>query len=235
MPLVSSDGQPSGRGGSTALTTRSRRSSLRSQRLVVDRDMVEAPQGVTTGGSDEEKVDGALGDDVYYVEMIKGHRFGENGKLEFQVKWKDYEEKDDVTWEPEGNLTAFDGDILKEYFAAIGGRPKEPGRMAGTKRCAQTTNDTSGIRPKRSRRSKAHITDDTSLATTKKWSPPLGSWEDEVENIDGGEEDDNKKLIIHVIWKNGRETKHDAQVIYKKCPQKMLQFYEARIKIVKNE
>ena len=119
------------------------------------------------------------------------------------------------------SLREFDDDILKEYFAAIGGRPKEPGGMAGTKRRAQTSKDDFGTTPKLLRRSEAQVTDESLPATTEKWKPPLGSWEDEVEKIDGGEKDDNEKLIIHIIWKNGRETKHDAPVIYKKCPQKV--------------
>ena len=116
-------------------------------------------------------------------------------------------------------MREFDDDILKEYFAAIGGRPKEPGRMAGTKRRVPTSKHDPDTTPKRLRRSKAHVTDESLLATTEKWKPPSGSWEDEVEKIDGGEEDDNGKLIIRLIWKNGREAKHDAQVVYKKCPQ----------------
>ncbi|KAJ3454889.1 hypothetical protein MRS44_013489 [Fusarium solani] len=106
--------------------------------------------------------------------------------------------------------------ILNEYFDSIGGRPKP-----NTKRRAETSKDDSGTTHKRLRRTEAQVTDESLLATTEKWKPPLGSWEDEVEKIDGGEEDDNGKLIIYIIWKNGQETKHDAPVIYKKCPQKV--------------
>ncbi|KAI8648272.1 Chromo domain-containing protein [Fusarium keratoplasticum] len=181
----------------------------------------------------------------YIVETIKSHEFRKNltsyqGSLVFQVKWKGFESETDLTWEPEKNLTASGDTILKEYFDSIGGRPKpktyqESGKAANTKRRAETSKDNSSTTHKRLRRTKAQVTDESLLATTEKWKPPLGSWEDEVEKIDGGEEDDNGKLIIYIIWKNGQETKHGAPVIYKKCPQKMLQFYEARIKIVKNE
>jgi chromobox protein 1 len=71
------------------------------------------------------------------------------------------------------------------------------------------------------RQNKAHVTDETLLATAKKWSPPSGSWEDEIEMIDACEEDDNGKLIVYLIWKNGQKTKHDTKIIYKKCPQKV--------------
>ncbi|KAI8710901.1 Chromo domain-containing protein [Fusarium sp. LHS14.1] len=59
--------------------------------------------------------------------------------------------------------------------------------------------------------------------------------EDEIEMISACEEDDDGKLIVFLIWKNGQKTKHDTKVIYKKCPQKMLQFYEAHVKIIKKE
>jgi chromobox protein 1 len=55
----------------------------------------------------------------------------------------------------------------------------------------------------------------------KKWSPPSGSWEDEIEKIDACE-DDNGKLIVYLIWKNGQKTNHETQIIYEKCPQKVL-------------
>jgi chromobox protein 1 len=92
------------------------------------------------------------------------------------------------------------------------------------------------------------------LAAVKKWSPPSGSWEDEIEKIDGCEEDDNGKLIVYLIWKNGQKTNHVTQIIYKKCPQKvvhsfvipiacrfrvnttqMLQFYEEHVRIIGKE
>jgi chromobox protein 1 len=115
-------------------------------------------------------------------------------------------------------------EILNEYFDTIGGRHKifeESAIAAKTKRRIRTTNGTFGIRPKRLRQNKAHVTDETLLATTKKWSPPSGLWEDEIERIDACEEDDNGKLIVYLIWKNGQKTKHDTEIISKKCPQKV--------------
>jgi chromobox protein 1 len=63
----------------------------------------------------------------------------------------------------------------------------------------------------------------------KKWSPPLGSWEDEIEKIVGCEEDDNGKLIVYLIWKNGQKTNHETQIIYKKCLQKVVHSFATPI------
>ncbi|KAJ4177509.1 hypothetical protein NW767_015106, partial [Fusarium falciforme] len=238
MPPAPSGDKPSNEGKFTGLTHGSRRSTSASPLLVVNRDRVEAPKGVTTGESDEEEVDGELEDGLFIVETIKNHRIDKNGNLVFQVKWKGFESKKDLTWEPEENLKVSGDEILNEYFDTIGGRHKifeESAIAAKTKRRIRTTNDTFGIRPKRLRQNKAHVTDESLLATAKKWSPPSGLWEDEIERIDACEEDDNGKLIVYLIWKNGQKTKHDTEIIYKKCPQKMLQFYEDHVKIIGKE
>jgi hypothetical protein len=28
--------------------------------------------------------------------------------------------------------------------------------------------------------------------------------------------------VVYLIWKNGKKTKHETAVIYKKCPQKVI-------------
>ncbi|KAH7132700.1 hypothetical protein EDB81DRAFT_659907, partial [Dactylonectria macrodidyma] len=220
-----SDDKSSNQGKFTALTQGSRRSTSDSPLLVVNLDKVEAPKGVPTGESDEEEVDGELEDGLFIVETIKNHAIDKNGNLMFQVKWKGFESKKDLTWEPEDNLKVSGDEILNEYFDVIGGRDKifeESNRAAKTKKRRRTTNGTFSTRPKRLQRNEAHVGDKTLLAAVKKWSPPSGLWEDEIEKINACEEDDNGKLIVYLIWKNGQKTKHETQIIYKKCPQKVV-------------
>ncbi|KAH7117190.1 chromo domain-like protein [Dactylonectria estremocensis] len=190
------------------------------------------------GESDDNEVAGELEDGLFIVETIKNHVIDKNGNLMFQVKWKGFESKKDLTWEPEDNLKVSGDEILNQYFDTIGGRDKifeESDRAAKTKKGRQTTNGTFSTRPKRLQRNEAHVGDETLLATAKPWNPPSGSWEDEIETIGACEEDDNGKLIVYLIWKNGQKTKHETQIIYKKCPQKMLQFYEKHVKIIGTE
>ncbi|KAF9772744.1 hypothetical protein IL306_009527 [Fusarium sp. DS 682] len=107
----------------------------------------------------------------------------------------------------------------------MSGRDKifeESNRAAKTKKRRRTTNGIFSTRPKRLQRNEAHVGNKTLLAAMKKWSPPSGSWEDEIEKIDACEEEDNGKLIVYLIWKNGQKTNHETQIIYEKCPQKVL-------------
>ncbi|KAL5611024.1 hypothetical protein FOBRF1_007141 [Fusarium oxysporum] len=201
------------------------RSTSDSSLLVVNRNKVEASEVATTGKSDEEESDSELEDGLFIVETIKKHVIDKNGNLLFQVKWKGFENKKDLTWEPEENLKVSGDEILNEYFDTIGGRHKifeGSDSAAKTKRRIPMTNGTCGTRPKRQRRNKAHATDETLLATAKKWSPPSGSWEDEIETIDTCEENNNGYLTVYLTWKNGQKTKHDTEIIYKKCPQKVV-------------
>ncbi|KAL7755374.1 hypothetical protein ACKLNR_014472 [Fusarium oxysporum f. sp. zingiberi] len=76
--------------------------------------------------------------------------------------------------------------------------------------------------PKRQRRPDPDIANEVE----KKWKPPSGSWEDEIEKIANCEEDEEGALIVFVLWKNGKKTKHDREMISQRCPQQLLRYYE---------
>ncbi|KAH7110474.1 hypothetical protein EDB81DRAFT_894757 [Dactylonectria macrodidyma] len=208
--------------------------------LVANRDRVEPPKGDATDGSDddEDEVDDELEDEFFIVKTIKKHYVDGDGALKFLVQWEGYESKKDWTWEPEGNLKVSGEEILNEYFNKIGGRHKifkESDKAVQTRKRRRATNSTTNTTAKRLQGNEAYLADKTSPATVKNWSPPSGSWEDEIETIDACEDGGNGKLVVFLIWKNGEKTKHVTKTIYKKCPQKMLQFYERHVKIIGNE
>ncbi|KAH6985512.1 hypothetical protein EDB80DRAFT_656049 [Ilyonectria destructans] len=207
-----------------------------SSMLVANRDRVEAPKGDTMDGSDkdEDEVDDELEEEFFIVKTIKNHYVDRDGALKFLVHWEGYESQKDWTWEPEGNLKVSGEEILNEYFNKIGGRHKivkESDQAAQNRKRRRATNSTTKTTTKRLQGNETHLADKTSPATVKNWSPPSGSWEDEIDTIDACEDGGNGKLVVFLIWKNGEKTKHDTQTIYKKCPQKMLQFYERHIVI----
>ncbi|PTB44017.1 hypothetical protein M441DRAFT_339754 [Trichoderma asperellum CBS 433.97] len=187
---------------------------------------------------DAENSEEELDDDVFIVEAIKKHMIDEDGTLKFHVKWEGYEKKSDMTWEPEENLQESAGDILSSYLESIGGREKifeETHEAAKGKKRSRTTGTAQAANTKRSKRNGTHPSESAPPATSDKWSPPAGSWEDEIDTIDACEDEGSGRLIVYLVWKNGRKTKHDTKVIYKKCPQKMLAFYERHVRIIREE
>lgn len=53
------------------------------------------------------------------------------------------------------------------------------------------------------------------------WQPPAGSWEDHIDSIDVAKDDMSGKLVVFLNWKNGKKTKHNTDVVYRRCPQKV--------------
>ncbi|KAJ6436769.1 High-osmolarity-induced transcription protein 1 [Purpureocillium lavendulum] len=77
-------------------------------------------------------------------------------------------------------------------------------------------------------------TNDTPSTTAVEWTPPAGSWEDEIDSISGFDDENGGKLTVYLAWKNGKKTQHPTAVVYGKCPQKMLQWYEKHVVIIRN-
>ncbi|KAL4722037.1 hypothetical protein ACLX1H_011232, partial [Fusarium chlamydosporum] len=171
-----------------------------------------------SGKDGEEDEDEELDEDEFVVEEIKKHFVDEDNTLKFQVKWEGYEAKKDLTWEPEENLRESAQEILDQYFEKLGGREKlfeETKTAAKTKKRRRATNgtpSTAASTTKRSRQGDVHPADTTPPATAKPWSPPAGSWEDEIESIELEEDETRGKIIVYLRWKNGKKTKHDTDV-----------------------
>lgn len=117
-------------------------------------------------------------------------------------------------------------EILKEYWEEIGGRPAP--KSGGTKRKGRK----SGV---------ADSEAGTPAASTKRakkeeeWSPPPGSWENEVDYVETVAETispttGEKQRVGYLVWQGTHgKTQHPLHIIYQKCPQKMLQYYESHL------
>lgn len=65
------------------------------------------------------------------------------------------------------------------------------------------------------------------------WTPPEGNWEDHIKSIDTIWRDGDM-LKAAVTWntaQNYRKAEHQTHVLHKRCPQKMLKFYESHLYI----
>ncbi|KAJ4420648.1 hypothetical protein N0V82_004213 [Gnomoniopsis sp. IMI 355080] len=124
-----------------------------------------------------------------------------------------------------------------EYYESIGGKEKifEQTKKAlnGRKRQRQSKSATPVETTKAAKKQKSHPLDSTPPASAKaaEWKPPSGSWEDHVETVDMCQDENDGTFIVYLTWKNGKKTQHPKEVIYRRCPQKMLRFYERHIRI----
>ncbi len=56
------------------------------------------------------------------------------------------------------------------------------------------------------------------------WQPPSGSWEEHIIQIDTmerGSAEEGGKLFAYVVWNTMARSRHAAEVVYAKCPQKV--------------
>ncbi|KAI1273959.1 heterochromatin protein one [Xylaria sp. FL0933] len=200
-----------------------------------DNEMLDVVGDEGARDQDEEgDEDEDLDEDEYIVEKILAHVLEADGTLKYKVKWEGYEKKTDQTWEEESNLRENAAGVLDEYLESVGGRDKileEAQTALKTKKRGRPSTGTPVNGTKR-RRNDSHPASETPPASARAWKPPQGSWEDAVESIDACHDENTGKLIVYLTWKTGQKTQHDTKVIYSRCPQKMLQFYERHVKIV---
>ncbi|KAI9818897.1 MAG: hypothetical protein M1827_007718 [Pycnora praestabilis] len=177
--------------------------------------------------------------DKYVVEKIFSHTFDVDGNTLYEVKWEGYDTKTDRTFEPEENL---DGakDILNEYFESIGGRPvlnkkTKPAKAtvavtpeSGRKRKNQANGKKTKDEAKGSKKKRRLPASPSPPASSKRWEPPSGSWEDSIQGIDTLEATENE-LWVYLVWNDGHRSRHLTQKVYQKCPQRMLEFYEQHL------
>ncbi|KAI9645105.1 hypothetical protein NHQ30_005839 [Ciborinia camelliae] len=200
--------------------------------------------------SDEEG-DEEQGEDEFVVEKILKHAIDEEGVLRFQVKWEGYDKKSDLTWEPEENLETAQ-DILNAYLKRVGGKAhlmdqfnekkaeaaeaaeKKQGKKRGRPSMGASagTPQTNG---KKSRKN-GHPSSSTPPPSLEhaQFKPPSGSWEDDVVTIEAME-GPNAEVIVYLTWKGGAKSQHSLHQVYKRCPQKMLSFYERHLVFKKTE
>jgi chromobox protein 1 len=139
-------------------------------------------------------------------------------------------------------------DILKEYHANIGGTPeydpapKKKGPKAGTKRSSKAANLDSPQITSSSKKAKRKSGADTTPNGTTEIDPkdlPEGSWENLVRvssileepaaAVKGSKQKHGNMLLALLLWHGGRKTQHTLDVARRKCPQRLLDYYEQHL------
>jgi chromobox protein 1 len=116
--------------------------------------------------------------------------------------------------------------ILETYYDSIGGRDfiMRGGGKAKRGRPSQGKSTPPAKRAKAERATGAT----TAAKADKPYVYPSGSWEEHVRNVETLERT-NEGDYIFLAWNDGHMSKHPKAMVYKRCPQKMLQFYEAHM------
>ncbi|KAI8388127.1 uncharacterized protein BYT42DRAFT_559041 [Radiomyces spectabilis] len=57
----------------------------------------------------------------------------------------------------------------------------------------------------------------------------IDTWEDAIQEIATVERSRKSGLIVYVIWKNGMKTVHHSSELYRKCPQKVISYFESKL------
>ena len=139
-------------------------------------------------------------------------------------------------------------DILREYHLSIGGTPefdpapKMKGPKAGSKRSSKAANlDSPQVTnsPKKAKHKSGAA--DTPNGTTEidPKDLPEGSWENlvSVSSIleepavaaKGSKHKHGNVLLALLLWHNARKTQHTLDVARRKCPQRLLDYYEQHL------
>ncbi|KAF9116018.1 hypothetical protein BGX27_005251 [Mortierella sp. AM989] len=69
------------------------------------------------------------------------------------------------------------------------------------------------------------------------WTPPSSwaSWDSHIDRVDAVEQrhsdgsNGELQLIVHILWKDGKRSEVPSKLAHKKCPQKLLDFYEGHL------
>ncbi|KAI9141697.1 hypothetical protein BKA69DRAFT_1072167 [Paraphysoderma sedebokerense] len=78
-------------------------------------------------------------------------------------------------------------------------------------------------------REPANLSDDSDAVEV--YNPPKHwDWDEKVDHVDTIEQLDDGSFVVHLIWKNGRQSTHPRPECNVRCPQKMIAFYEAHLR-----
>jgi len=202
------------------------------------------PVKIESDNEDEDEDEQA--EDEYVVEKILKHVIEPHtNEIKYQVKWEGFDKAADLTWEPEANLETA-SKILNEYLDSVGGKEKlmkdweelQSGlteKKAGKKRGRPSTGTPQANGAKKSKKNSATTSMSPPAGVrAADFKPPTGSWEDDVVAIDACE-GKSGDVIVYLTWKGGHKSQHTLSQIYKRCPQKMLRFYESHLVFKKTD
>lgn len=130
-------------------------------------------------------------------------------------------------------------DLVNAYHDEIGGAPIQgpasSKKKGGAKRSASTANlDSPAVKPSASKK-RGRQSDTNGLMSTA--NLPSGTWDNDVlrvhtvleETPDPTTKSKGKVLLGLIEWNKGGKTQHPLATLRRKCPQRMLDYYEQHL------
>lgn len=198
-----------------------------------------SPTGRRTSKADSvsSRVSNSSEEDEYEVERIVGKRI-RFGKAEYRVKWAGYPESEN-TWQAVDTMEC--PDLIEEYEKGVEQSLAASKSPIATRRKGDKMHKVGArLRIPKSNTPSSPVetpTEATTIATAAKTAPASlrsevvsGDWEDMVVCIDTVTRADNGDLLVWVQWKDGYITEETASEANVRCPQKVIQFYESRLR-----
>ncbi|CAK9781733.1 unnamed protein product [Cutaneotrichosporon oleaginosum] len=191
----------------------------------IERDVIAADAGeIERDVIDDE----SEGEEEYEVAGIAGHKM-ERGKYKYLVAWKGYGPEHN-TWEPEANLEHA-RDMIDAYLAK---QPKHAPKR-GRPSSATPSKPAKRGRPARSSQAAKALEDDeigfqeTHRDSAEKFKD-VADWEPLVKQVDSIERGSDNTLVVYLTMKSGERICQGRDIVYRRCPQAMLRFYETYLK-----
>ncbi|PVU86799.1 hypothetical protein BB561_006539 [Smittium simulii] len=156
-------------------------------------------------GQNNEEITSSNEEDVYNVEKLCDHKYNAMSEGLVDMYWQELQAKG----------------ILKDEImnpSKIKKRPLSTGKAMGSvKESAKkrTLND--------SRAEPIELEGEA-------FPPEDESWESYIDFIEAIDRVPEIGLMIYVKWKSGKKSVHPSSVINKRCPQKIIKFYEERLR-----
>lgn len=123
-------------------------------------------------------------------------------------------------------------EALDEYHNNIGGQPEPPAKKGGKGKRSASAIDSPSVETSSKKACGGRKFDVN--GTPSKMELPSGSWETHIKRVSSILEEDEEKgkrrqLIGLVEWEDSRKTQHKMEVLRRKCPQKLLNYYEQHL------
>lgn len=126
---------------------------------------------------------------------------------------------------------------MTAYHKSIGGPPEAPKKGGKGKRSASTAFD-SPVPDSSAKKTKGRQSDvGAANGTPAKKTLPAGTWENDVQRVtsileepeDPTQKNKSNVLIGLLEWIDGTKTQHKMDALRRKCPQKLLDYYEQHL------